>query len=61
MTLVRVGNAGLTKASFLAAGLTQAQVDNLFAGPITVHLNFDTRARLLKHAMVTGNVRLFGD
>jgi hypothetical protein len=61
MTLVRVGNAGLTKASFVAGGLTQAQADSLFASQITVHLNFTTRAKLLKDAMVTGNVRLFGD
>jgi len=61
MTLVRVGNAGLTKASFVAAGLTQAQADSLFASAITVHLNFETRARLLNSATVTGNVRLFGD
>lgn len=61
MTLVRVGNAGLTKASFVSLGLTQTQVDNLFAGVITVHLNFTTRAKLLNDASVTGNVRLFGD
>jgi hypothetical protein len=61
MTLVRVGNAGITKASLVAGGLTQAQADSVFAGPITVHLNFTTRARLLNDAMVTGNVRLFGD
>ena len=61
MTLVRVGNAGITKAAFVAGGLTQAQADALFAGPITVHLRFDTRARLLNSALITGNVRLFGD
>ena len=61
MTLVRVGNAGITKASLVAGGLTQAQADAVFAGPITVYLHFSTRARLLNDAMVTGNTRLFGD
>jgi len=61
MTLVRVGNAGITKAALVAGGLTQAQADAVFASAITVHLRFTTRARLLNDAMVTGNVRLFGD
>jgi hypothetical protein len=61
-TLVRVGNTGLTRQQFHEAfGLTNASVDALFAGPITVQLDLSGSARLVTDASITCNMRLFGD
>ena len=65
MTFVRLGNTGITKASLVAQGLSQAAVDHLFNSSMTIRMNIiDGSARLLtstKTATITGNMRLFGD
>ena len=69
VTLVRVGNAGINKASLVGMGLSQTVVDNLFAGPMTVRMNMVGNTQLLNMgpggniagATVTANMRLFGD
>jgi hypothetical protein len=61
ITLVRVGNAGINKAALVALGLSQATVDAVFAGPITVRMNVTGDAKLCDTASVTTNMRLFGD
>ena len=61
-TLVRVGNTGLTRQQFHESfGLTNASVDALFAGPITVQLDISGTARMVTDASITCNMRLFGD
>jgi hypothetical protein len=61
-TLVRVGNTGLTRQQFHESfGLTNASVDALFAGPMTVQLDISGSARNLTDATITCNMRLFGD
>jgi hypothetical protein len=60
-TLVRVGNTGLTKAQFVALGLTESQVDDLFKSVITVRMSVTGSAKLCTDASITGNMRLFGD
>ena len=61
-TLVRVGNTGLTRQQFHESfGLTNASVDALFAGPMTVQLDINGSARNLTNASITCNMRLFGD
>jgi len=61
-TLVRVGNTGLTRQQFHDSfGLTNASVDALFAGPMTVQLDINGSARNLTNASITCNMRLFGD
>jgi hypothetical protein len=42
-------------------GLSQATVDAIFAGPITVRMNVTGDAKLCDTASVTTNMRLFGD
>jgi len=60
--LVRVGNTGLTRQQFHDSfGLTNASVDALFAGPMTVQLDLSGSARLVTDAIITCNMRLFGD
>jgi hypothetical protein len=60
--LVRVGNTGLTRRQFHESfGLTDATVDALFAGPMSVQLDLTGTARLLTDANITLNMRLFGD
>jgi hypothetical protein len=61
ITLVRVGNAGINKAALVALGLSQATVDAVFAGPITVRMNVTGDAKLCDTASVTTTMRLFGD
>jgi hypothetical protein len=61
ITLVRVGNTGITKAQLVSQGLTQAQVDDLFKSAMTIRLNIQGSAKLCTDATVTGNMRLFGD
>jgi hypothetical protein len=61
-TLVRVGNTGLTRQQFHESfGLTNATVDALFAGPMTVQLDISGSARMVTDATITCNMRLFGD
>jgi len=61
-TLVRVGNTGLTRSQFHdSLGLTNASVDALFAGPMTVQLDISGSARMVTDASITCNMRLFGD
>ena len=61
-TLVRVGNTGLTRQQFHESfGLTNASVDALFAGPMTVQLDINGSARMVTDANITCNMRLFGD
>lgn len=61
-TLVRVGNTGLTRQQFHDSfGLTNASVDALFAGPMTVQLDIKGSTRNLTDASITCNMRLFGD
>jgi hypothetical protein len=60
--LVRVGNTGLTRQQFHESfGLTNASVDALFAGPISVQLDLSGTAQLVTDANITCNMRLFGD
>ena len=60
--LARVGNTGLTRQQFRDTyGLTNATVDALFAGPMTVQMDLNGSARLLTEATITVNLRLFGD
>jgi hypothetical protein len=68
VTLVRVGNAGINKASLVGLGLPQAVVDDLFINPMTVRMNMVGNTRLLnmgpggiEGATITANMRLFGD
>jgi len=61
-TLVRVGNTGLTRQQFHESfGLTNASVDALFAGPMTVQLDLSGSAKMVTDASITVNMRLFGD
>ena len=61
-TLVRVGNTGLTRQQFHESfGLTNATVDALFAGPMTVQLDISGSAKMVTDATITCNMRLFGD
>ena len=61
-TLVRVGNTGLTRQQFHESfGLTNATVDALFAGPMSVQLDINGSARMVTDANITCNMRLFGD
>jgi hypothetical protein len=61
-TLVRVGNTGLTRQQFHESfGLTNASVDALFAGAMTVQLDLSGSARMVTDATITCNMRLFGD
>jgi hypothetical protein len=60
-TLVRVGNAGLNRQFFIASGLTDNQVDDLFKSVITVRMSIQGTARFVTDANITGNMRLFGD
>jgi hypothetical protein len=60
--LARTGNTGLTRAQFHDSfGLTDAQVDNLFKGAITVRMNMTGATKLCTDGFVTANMRLFGD
>lgn len=60
--LVRVGNTGLTRQQFHDSfGLTNASVDALFAGPMSVQLDLSGSAKLVTDANITCNMRLFGD
>jgi hypothetical protein len=60
--LVRVGNTGLTRQQFHESfGLTNASVDALFAGPMSVQLDLNGSARMVTDANITCNMRLFGD
>ena len=60
--LVRVGNTGLTRQQFRESfGLTNASVDALFAGPMSVQLDLSGSARMVTDANITCNMRLFGD
>jgi hypothetical protein len=60
--LVRVGNTGLTRQQFHDSfGLTNASVDALFAGPMSVQLDLNGTARMVTDANITCNMRLFGD
>lgn len=61
LTFTRAGNAGISKANLIAAGLSAAVVDNLFNSAITVRFNMTGRARYVTDASITGNMRLFGD
>lgn len=61
-TLVRAGNTGLTKQQFRDSfGLSAATTDALFAGPMTVRLDFFASTQLVTDASITCNMRLFGD
>ena len=61
-TLVRAGNTGLTRQQFHDSfGLTNATIDALFAGPMTVRLDLTGAAKLVTDATITCNMRLFGD
>ncbi len=60
--LVRVGNTGLTRQQFHESfGLTNATVEALFAGPMSVQLDLSGTARMVTDANITCNMRLFGD
>jgi hypothetical protein len=60
--LVRVGNTGLTRQQFHESfGLTDATVEALFAGPMSVQLDLSGSARMVTDANITCNMRLFGD
>lgn len=60
--LVRIGNTGLTRQQFRDTyGLTNATIDALFAGPMTVQLDLSGTAKMVTDATITCNLRLFGD
>jgi hypothetical protein len=60
--LVRVGNTGLTRQQFHESfGLTNATVDALFAGPMSVQMDLSGSAKMVTDATITVNMRLFGD
>ena len=61
ITLVRVGNAGINKSQLVGMGLSQAVVDNLFNGEMTIRMRITGSATLLTDATLTANMRLFGD
>ena len=61
ITLVRVGNTGITKAQLVNQGLSPIVVDKLFKSAMTIHLNIQGSAKLVTDASITGNMRLFGD
>jgi len=60
-TLVRVGNAGISKSQLVGQGLSPAVVDDLFQSAMTVRMSVTGNARLVTDASVTCNMRLFGD
>jgi hypothetical protein len=60
-TLVRVGNAGISKAQLIGQGLDPTVVDNLFKNPMTLRMNVTLTAQLVTDASLTCNMRLFGD
>src|SRR6476659_4526922 len=47
ITLVRVGNAGISKSQLMEMGLTQAAVDNLFDSAMTIRMRITGSAKLL--------------
>ena len=61
ITLVRVGNTGITKAQLVSQGLSPAIVDSLFHSPMNIRMNIRGTAKLVTDASITGNMRLFGD
>jgi len=61
ITLVRVGNTGITKAQLVGQGLSPTVVDNLFHSSMNIRLNIRGTAKLVTDASITGNMRLFGD
>lgn len=61
ITLVRVGNTGITKAQLVGQGLSPAVVDSLFQSAMTIRMNIQGSAKLVTDATITGNMRLFGD
>jgi hypothetical protein len=61
ITLVRVGNTGITKAQLVGEGLSQSVVDNLFKSAITISMSITGTTKLCTDATITGNMRLFGD
>ena len=60
-TLVRVGNAGLNRQFFIASGLTDSQVDDLFKSAITIRMGIQGSAKFVTDANITANMRFFGD
>ncbi len=61
MTLTRAGNGGISKASLISEGLPSALVDKLFHNPMTLQLNVVGSAKNVDFALITSNMRLFGD
>ena len=56
--LARVGNTGLTRQQFHDTyGLTNATIDALFAGPMTVQMDLNGSARLVTDASITVNLQ----
>ena len=60
-TLVRVGNAGISKSQLVGLGLPASVVDDLFQNAMTIRMSVTGSARLVTDASVTCNMRLFGD
>ena len=60
-TLVRVGNAGISKSQLVGLGLPASVVDDLFQNAMTIRMSVTGNAKLVTDASVTCNMRLFGD
>lgn len=60
-TVVRVGNAGISKAGLIGQGLPESVVDDLFKSSMTIRMSVTGNARLVTDANITCNMRLFGD
>lgn len=57
----RVGNTGVNKAQLISQGIPPAIVDSLFKNPMTIRMSVTGAAKLCTDALITGNMRLFGD
>jgi hypothetical protein len=60
-TLVRVGNAGISKSGLIGQGLSEDVVDDLFKSSMTIRMSVTGSAKLVTDASITCNMRLFGD
>lgn len=61
LTLTRAGNAGISKANLIGEGLPSALVGKLSKNPMTLQLNVVGTAQDVDFAIITDNMRLFGD
>ena len=59
--LPRVGNTGVNKQQLLQQGIPPMIVDKLFHSEMTIRMSVTGTARNCTDALITGNMRLFGD